>query len=62
MSWGYGAEIAARVADDLFEWLDGPVRRVAALDSFVAYAPDLEDEILPQVEDVQAAILDLARY
>jgi 2-oxoisovalerate dehydrogenase E1 component len=62
MSWGYGSEIAARVADDLFEWLDGPVRRVAALDTFVAYAPDLEDEILPQVEDVAGAIMDLARY
>ncbi|UCC83002.1 MAG: dehydrogenase E1 component subunit alpha/beta [Gemmatimonadota bacterium] len=62
LSWGYGAEIAARVADELFEWLDGPVRRVAALDTFVAYAPQLEDAILPQVDDIQAAILDLARY
>ncbi len=62
ISWGYGAEIAARVADELFEWLDGPVRRVAALDSFVAYAPQLEDAILPQVADIQSAILDLARY
>ena len=62
MSWGYGAEIAARIANDLFEWLDGPVRRVAALDTFVAYAPGLEDEILPQVRDVAGAILDLARY
>jgi 2-oxoisovalerate dehydrogenase E1 component len=62
LSWGYGAEIAARIADELFEWLDGPVRRVAALDTFVAYAPQLEDAILPQVEDIQAAILDLAKY
>jgi 2-oxoisovalerate dehydrogenase E1 component len=62
LSWGYGAEIAARIADELFEWLDGPVRRVAALDTFVAYAPQLEDAILPQVGDIQAAILDLARY
>ena len=61
-SWGYGAEIAARIADELFEYLDGPVRRVAALDTFVAYSPELEDEILPQVDDVVAAILDLARY
>ena len=61
-SWGYGAEIAARIADELFEWLDGPVRRVASLDTFVAYAPDVEDATLPQVEDVRAAIVDLARY
>jgi 2-oxoisovalerate dehydrogenase E1 component len=61
-SWGYGAEIAARIADELFEHLDGPVRRVAALDTFVAYAPELEDEILPQVDDVMAGILELARY
>jgi 2-oxoisovalerate dehydrogenase E1 component len=62
LSWGYGAEIAARIADELFEWLDGPVRRVAALDTFVGYAPQLEDAILPQVGDIQAAILDLASY
>jgi 2-oxoisovalerate dehydrogenase E1 component len=62
LSWGYGAEIAARIADELFEWLDGPVRRVAALDSFVGYAPDLEDAILPQVENIEMAIADLARY
>jgi 2-oxoisovalerate dehydrogenase E1 component len=62
ISWGYGAEIAARIADEVFEWLDGPVRRVAALDTFVGYAPQLEDAILPQVEDVREAILDLARY
>ncbi len=62
ISWGYGAEIAARIADELFEWLDGPVRRVAALDTFVGYAPQLEDAILPQVEDIQSAILNLADY
>ncbi|HWP41612.1 MAG TPA: alpha-ketoacid dehydrogenase subunit beta, partial [Blastocatellia bacterium] len=61
-SWGYGAEIAARIADELFEHLDGPVRRVAALDSFVAYSPGLEDEILPQPDDIVSGILDLARY
>ncbi len=61
-SWGYGAEIAARIADELFEYLDAPVKRVAALDTFVAYAPELEDEILPQVDDVARAILDLVRY
>ena len=61
-SWGYGAEIAARIADELFEYLDGPVRRVAALDTFVAYAPELEDEILPQVDDIASGILGLVRY
>ncbi len=61
-SWGYGAEIAARIADELFEHLDGPVRRVAALDTFVAYSPELEDEILPQVDDVAEGILALAQY
>ena len=61
-SWGYGAEIAARISDELFEFLDAPVRRIAALDSFVAYAPELEDEILPQVDDIAAGILGLAQY
>jgi 2-oxoisovalerate dehydrogenase E1 component len=61
-SWGYGAEIAARIADDLFEYLDGPVKRIAALDTFVAYHPDLEDEILPQVDDILTGIKNLARY
>ncbi|MDH3367204.1 MAG: dehydrogenase, partial [Gemmatimonadota bacterium] len=62
ISWGYGAEIAARIADDLFPWLDAPVRRVGALDTFVAYAPDLEDVILPQVEDLRQAIRDIALF
>ncbi|UCC72858.1 MAG: dehydrogenase [Gemmatimonadota bacterium] len=62
LSWGYGAEIAARIADELFEWLDGPVRRVAALDTFVGYAPQLEDVILPQVDEIRAAIEELAGY
>ena len=48
LSWGYGAEIAARIADELFDQLDAPVRRVAAKDSFVAYQPIVEDVILPQ--------------
>jgi 2-oxoisovalerate dehydrogenase E1 component len=61
-SFGYGAEIAARISDELFEYLDAPVRRVAALDTFVAYAPQLEDVILPQVEDVAKAITELHRY
>src|SRR6266511_3414293 len=62
VSWGYGAEIAARIADELFDQLDAPVRRVAALDCFVAYAPDLEDAILPQTDDVLEAIHDIAAY
>jgi 2-oxoisovalerate dehydrogenase E1 component len=61
-SFGFGAEIAARVADELFEYLDAPVRRVAALDTFVAYAPQLEDAILPQSEDVLRAITELYSY
>jgi 2-oxoisovalerate dehydrogenase E1 component len=61
-SFGYGAEVAAWIAEQVFEWLDAPVRRVAALDCPVAYAPNLEDEILPQSEDVLAAIHELAAY
>jgi len=62
LSFGFGAEIAARIADELFEYLDAPVRRVAALDTFVAYAPNLEDAILPQVADVLKAITALKSY
>ena len=62
LSFGYGTEIAARIADELFEYLDAPVRRVAALDTFVAYAPVLEDAILPQVADVLKAITALKSY
>jgi 2-oxoisovalerate dehydrogenase E1 component len=62
LSFGYGAEIAARIADELFEFLDAPVRRVAAIDTFVAYAPQLEDIILPQVADVAKAIAELKSY
>jgi 2-oxoisovalerate dehydrogenase E1 component len=61
-SWGYGAEIAARIAEELFEYLDAPVRRVAALDTFVAYQPLLEDEILPQAKDLYQAMLQLSEF
>jgi 2-oxoisovalerate dehydrogenase E1 component len=61
-SFGYGAEIAARIADELFLDLDAPVRRVCALDTFVAYAPQLEDAILPQSSDVAKAIAELKAY
>jgi len=62
LSWGYGAEIAARIADELFEYLDAPVRRVAALDTFVAYQPILENAILPQVEDLFRGMKALADF
>src|SRR5579863_475101 len=62
LSWGYGAEIAARIADELFADLDAPVRRVAAMDTFCAYQPKLEDEILPQTEDIAAAVRDILAY
>ena len=62
LSWGYGAELAARIGNDLFAWLDAPVRRVASLDTFVAYAPDVEDHTLPQTADVAAAIRELAAF
>ncbi len=62
LSWGLGSEIAARIADELFPWLDGPVRRVASLDTWVGYAPSLEHETLPQPSDVLEAILDLAKF
>jgi 2-oxoisovalerate dehydrogenase E1 component len=62
ISWGYGAEIAARIADELFEHLDAPVRRVGSMDTFVAYQPLLEDAILPQPETILKAIVDLKAY
>lgn len=62
LSYGYGAEIAARISDELFEYLDAPVKRVAATDTFVAYAPQVEDFILPQSEDVEKAVQELMKY
>ena len=62
LSWGYGAEIAARIGEELFDDLDAPVKRVAAMDTFVAYQPILEDAILPQPEDLYRAIVQLNEY
>lgn len=62
MSWGYGAEIAARIGEELFDELDAPVRRVASMDTYVAYQPILEDAILPQPDDIFQAIVDLRAY
>jgi 2-oxoisovalerate dehydrogenase E1 component len=62
LSWGYGAEIAARIADELFDELDAPVRRIGSMDTFVAYQPILEDAILPQPEKILKAIVELKAY
>jgi 2-oxoisovalerate dehydrogenase E1 component len=62
LSWGYGAEIAARIAGELFDRLDAPVGRVAAKDTWVAYNPELEDVILPQVEDLVREAQRLLAY
>jgi 2-oxoisovalerate dehydrogenase E1 component len=62
LSWGYGAEIAARIADQLFDVLDAPVRRVAALDTYVAYQPILENAILPQTADLYRAMRELSEF
>ncbi|MDQ6717137.1 MAG: dehydrogenase E1 component subunit alpha/beta [Gemmatimonadota bacterium] len=62
LSWGYGAEISAAIADECFAWLDAPVRRVASADTFVGYAPRLEDAILPQVEDFKKAYEEIVTY
>jgi 2-oxoisovalerate dehydrogenase E1 component len=62
ISWGYGAEIAARIGEELFDSLDAPVRRIGAMDTFVAYQPLLEDVILPQPETIFQAIANLAQY
>jgi 2-oxoisovalerate dehydrogenase E1 component len=62
LSWGYGSEIAAAIANDCFAWLDAPVARVAAADTYVGYAPRLEDAILPQVETFRKAIEDIVKF
>jgi 2-oxoisovalerate dehydrogenase E1 component len=62
LSWGYGAEIAARIAEELFDQLDAPVKRVAATDTFCAYQPKLEDAILPQTDTIADAVRHLLSY
>jgi 2-oxoisovalerate dehydrogenase E1 component len=62
LSWGYGAELAARIADETFAWLDAPVKRVASTDTFVAYAPELEEVILPQVGTLRKAMEEMAAF
>ncbi|HEV2500486.1 MAG TPA: dehydrogenase E1 component subunit alpha/beta, partial [Terriglobia bacterium] len=62
ISWGYGAEIAARIAEELFEFLDAPVRRLGAKDVFVPYHPTLEAAVLPQPEDIIRVARELAAY
>jgi len=62
LTCGFGAEIAARIAGELFQYLDAPIRRVGALDAPVAYAPELEEAILPQTHDILKAIKDTVSY
>jgi 2-oxoisovalerate dehydrogenase E1 component len=61
-SFGYGAEIAARIGEELFDQLDAPVKRIAAMDTFCAYQPKLEDIILPQTETIVTAVKDILEY
>lgn len=61
-SWGFGAEISASIADECFAWLDAPVKRIASTDTFVGYAPRLEDAILPQVDDFKKAYAEIAGF
>jgi 2-oxoisovalerate dehydrogenase E1 component len=62
LTCGFGAEIAARISEELFEYLDAPVTRLGAKDSPVAYAPELEEVILPQTDDILKAIEKIAAY
>jgi len=62
LSWGFGSEISARIANELFDYLDAPVGRIGAMDTWVAYHPELEREILPQTEDVEAEMRRILAY
>ena len=62
LSWGYGAEIASRIADVCFPWLDAPVKRLASADTYVGYAPRLEDATLPQIEDFKREIAAISKF
>ncbi|MEP6778542.1 MAG: dehydrogenase E1 component subunit alpha/beta [Gemmatimonadaceae bacterium] len=62
LSWGYGAEIAARIADDCFPWLDAPVKRIGSTDTFIGYAPSLEDAQLPQVQTFRDAYAEIMKF
>jgi 2-oxoisovalerate dehydrogenase E1 component len=62
LSWGFGAEISAAIADECFAWLDAPVKRIASADTFVGYAPSLEDAILPQVDDFKRAYQEIVKF
>jgi 2-oxoisovalerate dehydrogenase E1 component len=62
LSWGYGAEIAAKIADECFAWLDAPVKRIASADTWVGYAPSLEDATLPQVDTFRRAYQEIVAY
>jgi 2-oxoisovalerate dehydrogenase E1 component len=62
LSWGFGAEISAAIADECFAWLDAPVKRIASADTFVGYAPSLEDAILPQVDDFKRAYEEIVKF
>ena len=62
MFGGFGAEIAARIADNCFQFLDAPVKRIAAKDSHIPYAPILENEVLPSRDGIYRGIKDLLKY
>jgi len=62
LSWGFGAEISARIASELFGMLDAPVGRIGAMDTWVGYAPTLENEILPQTENIIEEALRILSY
>jgi 2-oxoisovalerate dehydrogenase E1 component len=62
ISWGYGAELAARIADELFDYLDAPVRRLAGKDVFIPYHPVLEDAVLPQPADIVRVARELVAF